>query len=249
MPLGIKKTNSDKETCLLFHWNSTEIEDNSHQWLSISQDVGHSILEAYSRVLRNLAFSIMSRIGEILQEDTLSNPNSPVATLCFPGMNMKGNLQTPACGPRARQSLIDQMNRADGKYCDSDSSSYSEREVSYNEARRSCVNATPSRSRVWCIGKEACIGVSPRNSPWYGSVILNRAFVNNLPSFKLNRNTIKFWSPFLTLRKCVLLGKRMATIYIQVCISQPCSWIQQIIIIKITKQVWVSAVLVQLHAC
>ncbi|XP_007040892.2 PREDICTED: rop guanine nucleotide exchange factor 14 isoform X1 [Theobroma cacao] len=133
--------------------------------IQYGKDVGHSILEAYSRVLRNLAFSIMSRIGEILQEDTLSNPNSPVATLCFPGMNMKGNLQTPACGPRARQSLIDQMNRADGKYCDSDSSSYSEREVSYNEARRSCVNATPSRSRVWCIGKEACIGVSPRNSP------------------------------------------------------------------------------------
>ncbi|XVE99989.1 hypothetical protein REPUB_Repub03eG0247900 [Reevesia pubescens] len=127
--------------------------------IQYGKDVGHSILEAYSRVLRNLAFSIMCRIGEILEEDSLSNPNSPVATLCFPGINVNRNMQSPACGPRARQSLIDQLNKADGKYCESDSSSYSDREFSVG--RTNCVNATPSRSRVRCIGKEACIGVSP----------------------------------------------------------------------------------------
>ena len=123
--------------------------------------MGQSILEAYSRVLRNLAFRIMSRIAEILQEDTLSNPNSPVATLCFPGINVNRNMQSPSCGLRARHSLTDQTNIADGKYCESDSSSYSDRELCYNEVRTNCVNATPSANRVWCIGKEACIGVSP----------------------------------------------------------------------------------------
>ncbi|GFZ16655.1 RHO guanyl-nucleotide exchange factor 14 [Actinidia rufa] len=54
------------------------------------EDVGHSILEAYSRVLRNLAFKILSRIGEILQEDILSNPKLPLTTCCFP-VNFTGN--------------------------------------------------------------------------------------------------------------------------------------------------------------
>lgn len=40
------------------------------------QDIGHAILEAYSRILANLAFRILNRIEEILQEDALSNPNS-----------------------------------------------------------------------------------------------------------------------------------------------------------------------------
>ncbi|XWS49377.1 hypothetical protein CRYUN_Cryun13aG0158700 [Craigia yunnanensis] len=122
--------------------------------IQYGKDVGHSILEAYSRVLRNLAFSIMCRIGEILQEDTLSSPNSPVA-------NVNRSMQSPSCGPCARHSLIDQMNKADGKYCESDSSSNSDRELCSNEGRTNCVNATPSGSRVWCIGKEACKGVSP----------------------------------------------------------------------------------------
>lgn len=130
-------------------------------YFPISQDVGHSIMEAYSRVLRNLAFSIISRIGEILQEDTLSNPNSPSAMLCFTGINMNRIMQSPSCGPSARHSLIDQMNKADGKYSESNSSSYPDRELCYGEGRTNSVDATPSGSRVWCIGKEACIGVSP----------------------------------------------------------------------------------------
>ncbi|ERM94791.1 hypothetical protein AMTRI_Chr03g50470 [Amborella trichopoda] len=36
-----------------------------------NKDIGHSILEAYSRVLEGLAFSILSRIEDILQEDDM----------------------------------------------------------------------------------------------------------------------------------------------------------------------------------
>ncbi|KAH1106688.1 hypothetical protein J1N35_010456 [Gossypium stocksii] len=118
--------------------------------IQYGKDVGHSILEAYSRVLKNLAFSIMCRMGEILQEDSLCNPNSGVATWCFPGINV-GN-------PRHSHSLSDVMNKVEGKYCESDTDG-----ELYSDAS---INATPSTSRsrrVWCIGKEACssIGVSP----------------------------------------------------------------------------------------
>ncbi|MFQ6666579.1 hypothetical protein Gotur_032877 [Gossypium turneri] len=74
--------------------------------IQYGKDVGHSILEAYSRVLKNLAFSIMCRMGEILQEDSLCNPNSVVATWCFPGINV-GN-------PRHSHSLSDVMSKVEG---------------------------------------------------------------------------------------------------------------------------------------
>ncbi|MBA0852807.1 hypothetical protein Goshw_010034 [Gossypium schwendimanii] len=74
--------------------------------IQYGKDVGHSILEAYSRVLKNLAFSIMCRMGEILQEDSLCNPNSGVATWCFPGINV-GN-------PRHSHSLSDVMSKVEG---------------------------------------------------------------------------------------------------------------------------------------
>ncbi|KAL4324334.1 hypothetical protein GQ457_11G020200 [Hibiscus cannabinus] len=111
--------------------------------IQYGKDVGHSILEAYSRVLKNLAFSILSRMGEILQEDSLCNPDSGVATWFFPGIKV-GN---PRC------SLIDAMKRVEGSHCESDTD------------RGSCGDATPSTSRsgrVWCIGKETCsVGMSP----------------------------------------------------------------------------------------
>ncbi|CAH9097051.1 unnamed protein product, partial [Cuscuta epithymum] len=44
--------------------------------IQYGKDIGHAILEAYSRVLGNLAYTILTRIGAILQEDILSNPNS-----------------------------------------------------------------------------------------------------------------------------------------------------------------------------
>ncbi|KAL2348767.1 hypothetical protein Fmac_002767 [Flemingia macrophylla] len=79
------------------------------------KDIGHSILEAYSRVLGNLAFSILSRIGDILQEDYLSNPNSPLV-ISSPGINLS---ETWVVGSHIRQSLLDKMNKAGGQCCDS----------------------------------------------------------------------------------------------------------------------------------
>ncbi|XP_020694626.1 rop guanine nucleotide exchange factor 14 isoform X1 [Dendrobium catenatum] len=51
--------------------------------IQYNKDVGHSILEAYSKVIVNLAFSILSRIGDILQEDDLKKPPTPISTLKF----------------------------------------------------------------------------------------------------------------------------------------------------------------------
>ncbi|KAI8530881.1 hypothetical protein RHMOL_Rhmol11G0094300 [Rhododendron molle] len=113
------------------------------------KDVGHSIVEAYSRALQNLAFKILTRMGDILREDVLSNPNSPVPTGCFPGMNLS---DSPVHSQRVRHSLIDQMNKVDGEFCNA-------------EIKSSPVTATPSRNRVWCIGREACSAVSPPDSP------------------------------------------------------------------------------------
>ncbi|KAF6168905.1 hypothetical protein GIB67_038402 [Kingdonia uniflora] len=45
-----------------------------------NKDIGHSIIEAYSRAIGSLAFRILSRIKDILEEDAWSNPNSPVPT-------------------------------------------------------------------------------------------------------------------------------------------------------------------------
>lgn len=117
--------------------------------IQYGKDVGHSIVEAYSRALQNLAFKILSRMGDILREDVLSNPSSPMPTCCFPGMNLS---DSPVLGQHVRHSLIDQMNKVDGEFCN-------------GEIKSSPVTATPSRNRVWCIGREACNGVSPPDSP------------------------------------------------------------------------------------
>ncbi|KAG5228580.1 rop guanine nucleotide exchange factor [Salix suchowensis] len=109
-------------------------------------DKMESLLDTYSRVLGNVAFSILSRIADIMQEDSLTNPGSPAATCCFPGgVNSSGYLETPCR--------------------ESNASHISDQELSYSEARTSSVMATPSRSRVWCIGGDACRSLSPANSP------------------------------------------------------------------------------------
>ncbi|XP_019055455.1 PREDICTED: rop guanine nucleotide exchange factor 14 isoform X2 [Nelumbo nucifera] len=130
-----------------------------------NKDIGHSILEAYSRVLGSLAFSILSRIGDILQEDVLSNPNSPVASCCFPGVSLTGIFESPAVDSRICHSLIDQMNRVDGQFCESSPSKSSDVVFSDGETKTSSVTSTPCRSRVWCIGRETCRSVPLTNSP------------------------------------------------------------------------------------
>lgn len=132
------------------------------------QDIGHSILEAYSRVLGNLAFSILCRIGDVMREDTSTNPNlSPAAlsSCCFPVW-----MFTSHTNSNADDQSTD--HRLDGRCYESTSSRASS---SFDLEFNSCsdtkaspalsVSSTPSRRRVWCIGREACISVSPPNSP------------------------------------------------------------------------------------
>ncbi|KAK6137208.1 hypothetical protein DH2020_029045 [Rehmannia glutinosa] len=132
--------------------------------IQYTKDVGHSILESYSRVLANLGFSILSRIGDILQEDVMSNPNSPVAMSHLVGAKIPGISDSPMLD-RVRHSLIHQLNSTDGKICNSHETDASDVETHREEAKLSSVCATPSRSRVWCIGREACHSVSAQNSP------------------------------------------------------------------------------------
>jgi len=108
-------------------------------------------LEAYSRVLGNLAFSILSRIGDILQEDCVSSSNS---LSCSPGINIS---ETWTVDSHIKQSLLQKMNKADGQCCDSTS----DLELKSFDDK----SATPSRSSVWCISREACTSVSTQNSP------------------------------------------------------------------------------------
>ncbi|PKA64124.1 Rop guanine nucleotide exchange factor 1 [Apostasia shenzhenica] len=84
--------------------------------IKYNKDVGHSIIEAYSRVLVNLAFSILSRIGDLLQVDELKKPSTPIANLKFDFFSevyLAGITETPP--GHIRRSLIDQMNSADGR--------------------------------------------------------------------------------------------------------------------------------------
>lgn len=120
------------------------------------KDIGHSILEAYSRVLGNLAFSISSRIGDILQEDSLSNSDSLSSS---PGTNISETWMTDS---HIRQSLLQKMNKADGQCCDSTSDLEHE---SLDAKSNDVIAATPSRSSVWCISREACASLSTPNSP------------------------------------------------------------------------------------
>ncbi|XP_015085849.1 rop guanine nucleotide exchange factor 14-like isoform X1 [Solanum pennellii] len=131
--------------------------------IQYGKDIGCSILEAYSRVLLNLAFSILTRIGEILQEDILSNPNSPAASCHLPGIRIAGLTDSPMSS-RVRHSLIDQMNKTDGRCCDSRRTNASDIDIEFADSRLSSVTATPSR-RVWCIGRKACSSMSAANSP------------------------------------------------------------------------------------
>ncbi|XP_009143646.1 rop guanine nucleotide exchange factor 14 [Brassica rapa] len=82
--------------------------------IQYGKDIGHAILEAYSRILASLAFRILSRIREILQEDALSNPSSPATPSCFSGSN--DLFRTPErllVSSRLRHSLIHDINKAD----------------------------------------------------------------------------------------------------------------------------------------
>ncbi|VVA93219.1 unnamed protein product [Arabis nemorensis] len=123
--------------------------------IQYGKDIGHAVLEAYSRTLANLAFRILSRMGEILKEDALSNPNSPAPPSCFP--SSRGLCKTPErplLSSRARHSLTDDMNKVRGTENGLEL-------FSADDAKANSVSTTPSRSsRVWCLSK-----VPPDASP------------------------------------------------------------------------------------
>ncbi|CAN6882341.1 unnamed protein product [Brassica oleracea] len=125
--------------------------------IQYGKDIGHAVLEAYSRTLANLAYRILSRMGEILKEDSLSNPNSPAPPSCFPSSrDLYRTPERPLLSSRVRHSLTDDMNRADGIETDTGL------DFLFADAKVSSVNATtPSRSsRIWCMSK-----VPPDASP------------------------------------------------------------------------------------
>ncbi|KAL9247007.1 hypothetical protein vseg_020479 [Gypsophila vaccaria] len=139
--------------------------------IQYGKDVGHAILEAYSRVLGNLAYSILSRIGDILQEDHLSNPNSPIMpTRSFnSGLSLNRMLDSPITNSHIQHSLVERMNKVDGGYfSDSIPSRFSDSEISSStDTKSSSVTATPSSSRIWRIGKDAnYCNASPDSSPY-----------------------------------------------------------------------------------
>ncbi|XP_047321541.1 rop guanine nucleotide exchange factor 14-like [Impatiens glandulifera] len=117
--------------------------------IQYGKDVGHSILEAYSRVLGNLAYKILSRITDILKEDIfMSNPNSPIPTPGFRGIDFPETLDSPGPGERMRHSLTDEMNRAVGVF-----QNFDKLGISCDEPKLvGSVLGTPSRSRAWCMG-------------------------------------------------------------------------------------------------
>ncbi|XP_057997664.1 rop guanine nucleotide exchange factor 14-like isoform X2 [Hevea brasiliensis] len=121
--------------------------------IQYGRDVGHSTLEAYSRVLGNLALNILSRIWDILQEEASSNQNSPATMCCFPGIKVSRILDSPVHFLHTRHTFLCHMNKVDGKYRESDASYYSDKGFSYSEAKARSVNATPSRRMVWRIGR------------------------------------------------------------------------------------------------
>ncbi|KAL6559895.1 hypothetical protein OROGR_005012 [Orobanche gracilis] len=57
------------------HGDSDILSCNEVLSLSL-QDVGHAILESYSRIIESLAFTVLSRIEDVMQADTLARNNA-----------------------------------------------------------------------------------------------------------------------------------------------------------------------------
>ncbi|XP_050943571.1 rop guanine nucleotide exchange factor 14 isoform X3 [Cucumis melo] len=119
--------------------------------IQYGKDVAHLIMEAYSRVLGNLAYSILSRIRDVLQEDAMCNPNSPAPTCCFPAMSLLNNHSDQISVLHAWQPLISHLNSPDTTF-------------SSSKVRENSPTTTPSRNRAWCIGREVCRSVSSGNN-------------------------------------------------------------------------------------
>lgn len=118
---------------VLLHHIKMRYPNLPHTFLNVTKiqygkDVGCAISEAYSRVLANLAFNIVTRIGDVLQEDVTSNPNSSVAMSRLVGDRISGVLDSPMLD-RVRDCLLNKIDHSSGQCGD---------------AMVGAVNATPS---------------------------------------------------------------------------------------------------------
>ncbi|KAL9258720.1 Rop guanine nucleotide exchange factor 14-like protein [Drosera capensis] len=116
------------------------------------KDVGHSILEAYSRFLASLAYNMLSRIVGILEEDHLCNPTSPLSKCSFRGVSSKRFVGSPLV-----DSLMQKMDNADWQFSDSnrsrsDSDMFSP--CTSESKASSTATETPGGSCVWCISTD-----------------------------------------------------------------------------------------------
>uniref|UniRef100_A0A7N0TYU1 PRONE domain-containing protein n=1 Tax=Kalanchoe fedtschenkoi TaxID=63787 RepID=A0A7N0TYU1_KALFE len=115
------------------------------------KDVGLAIMEAYSRVLANLAFSILSRIGEILQEDVPSSFSSPSTAYHFPGSSPSWMLTTPSTIIEEKHLPANPLlHRRDA---DADDGSCSDLESP--KANQAATPVKKSASRLWRSGKKS----------------------------------------------------------------------------------------------
>ncbi|XP_057857589.1 rop guanine nucleotide exchange factor 14 isoform X2 [Cryptomeria japonica] len=161
--------------------------------IQYNRDVGHSILESYSRVLESLAFNILSRIGDVIREDDLvkSSQSSPPALSCIDDESMisskSRNLDercpfpsespsptSPIRTPQSRQhhqadatqigeALINFINR---ESCFSESDYKDAREeIASVSGKNSASPISPRLANIWCYGREVCSSVSCPNSP------------------------------------------------------------------------------------
>lgn len=143
--------------------------------IQYGKDIGHAILEAYSRVLGNLAFNILTRIGDIAQQDVLIDPNSLLIatnTLPVPGIKnvsgISGNVYSISA--RHTPTLMDNINniqiQPQGKFSllKAEKASYASSLLSDDQSNTNSVAATPIPSPRCCLGKEACF-TPPKMSP------------------------------------------------------------------------------------
>ncbi|KAJ4811461.1 rop guanine nucleotide exchange factor-like protein [Rhynchospora pubera] len=124
-----KDSPSEAEKCSLYvervdallHLIKARFPNLPHTFMDVirvqyNTDVAHAIVEAYSRVIVGVAFSILSRIAELLMEDDLKKPTTPISKLKFDfssAVYLAGITETPP--GHIRRSLIDQMNMVDGR--------------------------------------------------------------------------------------------------------------------------------------
>lgn len=111
-----------------------------------------------------MAFSILTRIGDIFQEDVLSDPNSPIATNGFPGGNIPAISVICSWNTNATHTLIDKMDSIEGKSNLLKTEEDSDTAFLSDETIRRSVTTTPSRSSGCCLGKDAYFS-SPKDTP------------------------------------------------------------------------------------